>query len=316
MLLSAILIVAGLALLAKAPDHFVVGAATLARRIGVSAIVVGAVIVGFGTSAPELLVSALAASSGEPEIGLGNVIGSNIANLTLILGVAGLFAPLVMPRGVVRRELPITLVATALFAYLAGEGLTRDEGAVLLVVLVVMLGLIIWGGRKGGDDDDLVLQTEEFLDEEQHRTGRRIAFDVIGGLIGTVAGAQMLVIGAVDVADRAGLSGGFVGLTLVAVGTSLPELVTAVAAARQGETQLIIGNLLGSNVFNSLAVGGAIGVVGPAVVTDATLTVTAVVLMLATTLLGVGSMLAGGRVRKYEAFVLLGAWAITIPLVA
>lgn len=316
MLLSAILIVAGLALLAKAPDHFVVGSATLARRIGISAIVVGAVIVGFGTSAPELLVSALAASSGEPEIGLGNVIGSNIANLTLILGIAGLFAPLVMPRGVVRRELPLTLIATALFAYLVGEGLTRGEGVVLLVALVVMLGLIIWGGRKGGDDDDLVLQTEEFLDEEQHRSGRRIAVDVIGGLIGTVVGAQMLVTGAVDVADRAGLSGGFVGLTLVAVGTSLPELVTAVAAARRGETQLIIGNLLGSNVFNSLAVGGAIGVVGPAVVTDATLTVTAVLLMLATTLLGVGSMLAGGRVRKYEAFVLLAAWAVTIPLVA
>jgi cation:H+ antiporter len=315
-LLSAVLIIAGLALLAKAPDHFVVGAATLARRIGISAIVVGAVIVGFGTSAPELLVSALAASSGEPEIGIGNVVGSNIANLTLILGIAGLFAPLVMPRGVVRRELPLTLIATALFAYLVGEGLTRTEGIVLLVVLVVMLGLIIWGGRNGGDDDDLVVQTEEFLDAEQHRSGRRIALDVVGGLIGTVVGAQMLVTGAVDVADRAGLSGGFVGLTLVAVGTSLPELVTAVAAARQGETQLIIGNLLGSNVFNSLAVGGAIGVVGPAVVTDATLTVTAVVLMLATTLLGVGSMLAGGRVRKYEAFVLLGAWAITIPLVA
>jgi cation:H+ antiporter len=126
----------------------------------------------------------------------------------------------------------------------------------------------------------------------------------------------MLVTGAVDVADRAGLSGGFVGLTLVAVGTSLPELVTSVAAARQGETQLIIGNLLGSNVFNSLAVGGAIGIVGPAVVTDATLTVTAVVLMLATTLLGVGSMMAGGKVRKYEAVVLLTGWAVTIPLVA
>ncbi len=315
--LSIALVLIGLVLLARAPDYFVEGSATIARRMGISAVVVGAVIVGFGTSAPELLVSSLAAAGGEPEIGIGNVIGSNIANLTLILGVAGLFAPLVMPRGVIRREMPLTLVATGLFAVLVGNGLTTAEGIALLVVLVVALVVLIRGGRSDGhEDDQLARETDEFLDDEQHRSPGRIALDVIGGLIGTVAGAQLLVTGAVDIAEEAGLSGGFVGLTLVAVGTSLPELVTAVAAARKGETQLIIGHLLGSNLFNSLAVGGAVGVIGSGVVTDATLTVTAVVLMLGATLLGVASMIAGGRVRKYEGFVLVGACVVTLPLIA
>lgn len=315
--LSIALILVGLALLARAPDYFVEGAATVARRLGISAVVVGAVIVGFGTSAPELLVSSLAAASGEPEIGIGNVIGSNIANLTLILGVAGLFAPLVMPRGVIRRELPLTLVATGLFAVLVSNGLTTAEGIILLSALVVILVVLIRGGRADGhEDDELARETDEYLEEEQQRTPGRIAIDVVGGLIGTVAGAQLLVTGAVDIAEEAGLSGGFVGLTLVAIGTSLPELVTSVAAARRGETQLIIGNLLGSNLFNSLAVGGAVGIIGSGAVTDTTLTVTAVVLMIAATMLGVASMIAGGKVRKYEGFVLVGAWLATLPLIA
>jgi cation:H+ antiporter len=315
--LSIALILVGLVLLARAPDHFVEGSATVARRMGISAVVVGAVIVGFGTSAPELLVSSLAAAGGEPEIGIGNVIGSNIANLTLILGLAGLFAPLVMPRGVVRRELPLTLVATGLFAVLVGNGLTTGEGIVLLLVLAGSLVVLIRGGRADGhEDDELARETDEYLEDEQHRSPARITVDVVGGLVGTVAGAQLLVTGAVDLADRAGLSGGFVGLTLVAVGTSLPELVTAVAAARRGETQLVIGNLLGSNLFNSLAVAGAVGIIGSGVVTDATLTVTAVILMIAATLLGVASMLVGGRVRRYEGVGLVGAWVITLPLIA
>lgn len=292
-------------------------AATSARRLGISAVVVGALVVGFGTSAPELLVSGLAAANGEVEVGIGNVVGSNIANLTLILGVAGLFAPLEIPRGVLRREVPLALGASGLFAVLVGGGITRVEGLVLLVALVVALTWLIRGGRRdGAADRELTLETEEFLEDEQHRSSARIAVDLAGGLAGTVLGAHLLVTGAVDIAARARLTGGFVGLTLVAVGTSLPELVTSVAAARRGEDQLIIGNLLGSNLFNSLAVGGAVGLVGAAAVTDATLTVTAVILMLIASVAGVASMLLGGALRRIESLGLLAGWVITLVLIA
>lgn len=316
MLIPILLVVAGLALLATAPDRFVHGAATLAGKLGMSTVVIGAVVIGFGTSAPELLVSGLAAASGEPEIGIGNVVGSNIANLTLVLGCAGLFARLQMPGAVVRREMPLAMAATLLFAVLVGNGLDRVEGAVLVIGLVAALGWMIARGRAmPADEDPLAGEAEEYL-EHARRPPMRIGLEVAGGLLGTVIGAQMLVTGAVDLAAELGLSDGFVGLTLVAVGTSLPELLTAVAAARQGEHQLIIGNLLGSNLFNSLAVGGTIGLVGPAVVTDATLTVTAVLLMVATSILGVWAMVTSQRVRRYEGAILLGAWVITLPLLA
>ncbi|HEY8544764.1 MAG TPA: calcium/sodium antiporter [Acidimicrobiales bacterium] len=314
-------IAAGLVLLALAPDRFVAGSAGLARHLGVSPVVVGAVIIGFGTSAPEMLVSGLAALDGEPAVGIGNVVGSNLANLGLIVSVAALIAPIQVHAGLLRRELPLTAAATVLFALLVQDGLERWEGAVLLVALPVAVLVILRGGAAAADHPDageveLAEEVEEFIAEEVGPSVARMALATVVGLLGTLAGAQLLVWGAVDIAGRLDLSGGFVGLTIVALGTSLPELVTAVAAARAGEDQLILGNVLGSNLFNALAVGGVVGLVGPAAIDDASLTVGAVLLMLAITAVAAVVLTRRHNVTRAEALVLLIAYLACLPLLS
>ena len=256
MILSILAVVAGLVLLTFAADQFVLGGARLATSLNMSPIVIGAVVLGFGTSAPELLVSGIAASQGELSLGVGNVVGSNAANLSLVLGAAALISPLPLPAKAISREAPLAFAAAGLFAILVQGGLSRFEGITMLVLLVAAIGWLLMSGEA----DDVEID-EEFLEDEtstSYEIGRTLV-----GLVGTIGGAQLLVEGATWIADDLGLTGGFVGLTLVAIGTSLPELVTAVAAARRNETELIVGNLLGSNLFNSLAVGGVIAVIGP-----------------------------------------------------
>ncbi|MDH3293497.1 MAG: sodium:calcium antiporter, partial [Acidimicrobiia bacterium] len=226
----------GLWLLTRAADEFVEGAANVASTLRISPVVIGAVVVGFGTSAPELLVSGLAAWNGDVDLGVGNVVGSNVANLTLVLGAAALIVILRVSPGVLAREAPLSLLAVLLFAYFTTGGLGRIEGIILLVALASAMTWIVIGGVTQLNED-------HSLDEGGPLGVQAIRTGV--GLVGTVVGAQLLVWGASALADAAGVSGGFVGFTLVAIGTSLPELVTAVAAARKGETELILGNLLG-----------------------------------------------------------------------
>jgi cation:H+ antiporter len=279
--------------------------------------VIGAVVVGFGTSTPEMLVSGVAAGRGEPEVGVGNVVGSNMANIGLILGVAALIGTLAVPEGLLRRELPIMAGATVLFAALVQGGLSRAEGIVLLVVLAAVLAFVLRQAQaEEPTEAELADEVEEFLADEAAQPRARLVTDAVSGLLGTLAGAQLLVWGAVDIADRAGLSGGFVGLTIVALGTSLPELTTAVAAARAGEDQLILGNVVGSNLFNCLAVGGVIGIAGPAVIDDRALTLTAVGLMLVITALGSFALLRRREVTRNEALGLLVTYLGCLPLLA
>jgi cation:H+ antiporter len=307
----------GLWLLAVAPDRFMTGSAALADRWGVSRVVIGAVVIGFGTSTPEMLVSGTAAVRGEPEVGVGNVVGSNIANIGLIVGVAALVGPLLVPSGLVRRELPLTIAATLAFAFVVQNGLSRGEAVALLAGLGMSLLIILRKATEVENDSaELVEEVGEFLAEEENAPSPRVAIDVLVGLAGTLVGAQLLVSGALELADRFDLSGGFVGLTIVALGTSLPELVTAVVAARAGENQLILGNVLGSNLFNCLAVGGIVGLAGPATITDASLTVGAVGLMLAITAAGAVAMHRGRTVTRGEAIALLTAYLVCIPLLA
>jgi len=317
-------IAAGLLLLAVAPDRFVAGAAGLAGHWGVSRVVIGAVVIGFGTSTPEMLVSGLAAAGGEPEVGVGNVIGSNLANLGLIIGVAALIVRVQVPTGLLRRELPLTVAATVLFALLVQGGLDRTEGLVLVAGLAGALAVILAQARAAqpdtigadGGDAELAGDVRDFIADEAAPTTRRMGLDAAMGLVGTLVGAQLLVWGAVEVAERQGLSGGFVGLTIVALGTSLPELVTAVAAARAGEDQLILGNVLGSNLFNCLAVGGLIGLAGPATLDDASLTVGAVALMLAITGFGAVALARHRAITRPEALTLLITYLACLPLLS
>jgi len=297
----------GLILLTKAADLFVDGAVAIAGSLKISPIVVGAVIVGFGTSAPELLVSGIAAVNGDVSLGVGNIVGSNVANLSLVLGAAALVVPLLVTRSVLAREAPVSLLAAVLFAFFTINGLAVWEGVIMLVVLVAILSWIVFGGHEES--------VEELHYDEDQSLVQSIGITV-GGLVGTLIGAQLMVWGAVGLAERFGLSGGFVGFTIVAIGTSLPELVTAVAAARKGETELILGNLLGSNVFNSLAVGGVIALLGAGTIDDELMASYGIVIMVIVATLAWVFMVVLKRVSKPEAAILLTAYAAAILVIS
>lgn len=307
MFLAIVAVLAGLVLLTFAADQFVLGGARLATNLSMSPVVIGAVVLGFGTSAPELLVSGIAAGRGELALGVGNIVGSNAANLSLVLGAAALISPLPLPATTISREAPLAIGSALVFAVLVQGGLSRFEGVVMLALLVAAIGWLLMSGEVEADID------EEFLDTK-NTTSYEIGRTMIG-LVGTVGGAQLLVWGALVIAEEVGLSGGFVGLTMVAIGTSLPELVTAIAGARRGETELIVGNLLGSNLFNSLAVGGTISVVGPGMVNDDSVAVTGVFLMLIVSIVAVTFMYTKRLVVRWEAVVLLVLYVLTLSIV-
>lgn len=302
-----IFLVAGIVLLTFAADHFVEGAASIASAMDISPVVVGALVIGFGTSLPEMLVSGVAAVNGDADLGVGNVIGSNVANLTLVLGLAALITVVAVGATTVHRELPLCVASVLLFALLVQNGFTTLEGVILAVALVAALGWLVIASHDGVEPHD--------HGEEDEPLGPTMLRTVLG-LVGTVAGAWLLVDGALAVADELNLSGGFVGLTMVAIGTSLPEMVTAVVAARKGETELIIGNLLGSNIFNSLAVGAVLGLLGPGPLEDNTLAGLATIIMIAVVLVAAVFMISGGRIVRWQAAVLLVIYLATMPFTA
>lgn len=309
----------GLAALAWSAKQLVIGASRISLTLRVSPVLVGVVVIGLGTSAPELFVSGLAAHRGELDLAVGGVVGSNLANLTLVLGVAALIVPVRTTVSVILREAPLAAALTIGVAFAIQTGLSRIEGALLLAGFVVALTVIIAGAR--GPSDPLAAEVTEFMGEDAAAERRRHRLRaegarVVVGLVGLIAGAQALVSGAGGVAEELGLSEGFIGLTLVALGTSLPELVTAVQAARRRETDLVVGNLLGSNLFNSGAVAGAAGLVGPGALTDPGLTVVAALLMAAAALLGWMMLGTGRRVVRGEGIVLIGAYLIALPFMA
>lgn len=302
-MLIALALVAGVALLARAADQFVEGAARLAVMLKISPIVVGAVIVGFGTSAPEMVVSGIAATQGDDDLGIGNIIGSNLANLSLILGAAAVIVPLTIDSRVLKKEMPLATGAVVLFAIFVQGGLSVIEGVIFSVVLVAALLFLLLGG---GDDESIIGEVEEFAGEDNSIAGEAVR--TVVGLIGTVAGAWLLVWGATTLASDLGINEGFVGVTLVAIGTSLPELVTAIAAARKNQTDLIVGNLLGSNLFNSLAVGSVVAFLGDGSVADPSLTGLDLYFMLAVCLLGAAAMFTRAVIERAEGTLVLGVF--------
>jgi cation:H+ antiporter len=307
-------ILAGLALLTYASDQFVVGAARLAARLRLSTVVIGAVVIGFGTSAPEMVVSGLAAAQGSLDIAVGNIVGSNIANLSLVLGTSALVVPIAVRSPTIRREAPISLAAAFLFAFLVQDGFTREEAGIAAVALVMALGWILANARE--DDPDIAGEVGEFLgDDTAVAVGRELLRTLLG-LAGTLVAAQVLVVSATTIAAGFGLGEGFVGMTLVAIGTSLPELATSVQAARKGETDLIVGNLLGSNVFNSLAVTAVAGLAGPGPLADPEIAGTAVLLMLGISIVATVFMVTRRLVVRWEGIVLLLVYVVAVPLLA
>ena len=251
----------GVALLVVGAEWLVRGAANLARACGVSALLIGLTVVAFGTSAPELAVSINAARQGTAGIAVGNVLGSNIANLLLVLGLSALLMPLAVNRQVLRQEMPVLIVATALSAvFLLDGSMTRLEGGALFVLAVLYTVFQVWQARRAGApaQEGERLADDEAAPAEESR-GRGVLMDcalIVVGLVGLVWGADWLVQAAVEVARQLGVSEFIIGLTIVAVGTSLPEIATSLVAVRKGEGDLAVGNVVGSNLFNLLVVLG------------------------------------------------------------
>jgi len=307
-------IVAGLVLLTVSADQFVLGAARVAVVLRLSTVVIGAVVIGFGTSAPEMVVSGLAAANGSLDIAVGNIIGSNIANLALVLGVASMVTPILVGSSTIRREAPLSLGAVLVFAGMVQGGLTRIEGGILALLLVGALGYILLASRSEADDE-LTAEVDEYLDDDGLHPGREWARTLLG-LVGTLVAAQVLVYCATELAATIGLKEGFVGVTIVAIGTSLPELATSLQAVRKDETDLILGNLLGSNIFNSLAVGAVAAFAGPGPVADVSLTTIGVTLMIVIAVATTIAMLTARRVVRWEGAALLTTYIAVLPLLA
>jgi cation:H+ antiporter len=305
--LAAVLaLAAGAVLLAVAADQFVVGAARLAAALRVPVLVIGVVLVGFGTSLPEALVSGLAAARGEMAVSLGNVVGSNVANLSLLLGVGALIFPIAVRSSVVSREWPLTLASAVLLAVVAAGSLSRIEGFVLLGAMGAVVAWIVAAGRARSGDP-LAADVGEFVGEAPRPV--RESIRTVLGLAGTLAGSQALLWGALEIAEELSLASGFVGATLVAIGTSLPELVTVLQSARRREPDLIVGNLLGSNMFNALAVTGVAAVIGDAPVDDRSLTFDATLAGIGLTALVGVFLVTGRRVSRAEGAVLVAVYA-------
>ena len=262
MTLAFIAVVFGLFLLVWSADRFIEGSAVTARHFGMPPLLIGMVIIGFGTSAPEMVVSALAASQGNPGLALGNAYGSNITNIALILGITAIISPVIVSSQVLRKELPILTIVTAIAAWQIWDGeITRLDALVLLGILVALMSWTIWQGMKK-DKDSMADEVEQAL-EVRVMPVRIAAVWLVVGLILLILSSRVLVWGAVEIAQGFGISDMIIGLTVVAIGTSLPELASSVIAARKGEHDIALGNIIGSNLFNTLAVVGIAGVIHP-----------------------------------------------------
>ncbi|OHV11167.1 calcium/sodium antiporter [Kushneria phosphatilytica] len=306
MILPLLAVACGLALLVWSADRFVDGAASTARYFGMPPLLIGMVIIGFGTSAPEMVVSALAASQGNPGLALGNAYGSNITNIALILGVTALISPIAVQSNVLRRELPLLIAATLLAAWQLWDGvLSRLDAVILLCLFGVLMAWTLYQGLHQKDD---VLGHE--MDQTLPTSGnslRNSIFRLIIGLLLLIVSSRVLVWGAVDIAHSLGVSDLIVGLTIVAIGTSLPELASSIIAARKGEHDIALGNVLGSNLFNTLAVVGIAGVIQPIQPEPEVLSRDVAIMMVLTLSLFVLGYARGrqGRINRFEGAVLL-----------
>lgn len=262
MLVDSLFIGAGLVLLAIGAEGLVRGASSLALRVGVAPLVVGLTIVAFGTGSPELFISAQAAVTGDSGIALGNVIGSNISNIALVLGVAALIRPMAVRARLVRREVPLMIGATLVLWVLLLDGrLSRWDG-LLLVVGALAYTWFAYTGASAGDSPEVADEFDEAVPEEP-RSAWGAGLLLAGGLAGLVVGANVLLRGAVSAAGRLGVSELLIGLTVIAIGTSLPELATSVAATLKDQADVAFGNAVGSNTLNIFAVLGVAALIRP-----------------------------------------------------
>ncbi|VEB23777.1 calcium/sodium antiporter [Avibacterium volantium] len=307
MFLSFLAILVGLAILVWSADRFIDGAASLASYLGMSPLLIGIVIIGFGTSAPEIIVSALSALNHSPGIALGNAYGSNITNIALILGVTAMIKPIMVNSQVLKKELPVLMLVTLLSAFLIYDAtISRLDALILLAVFTFYMGWTIWQGtRHSGDSLEQDISDE--LKEKSQMPLKTAVLWLVIGLALLMASSQLLVWGAVNIATYLGVSDLIIGLTIVAIGTSLPELAASIMAARKNELDLAVGNIIGSNLFNTLAVVGIAGAISPIQATPEVFSRDMLVMIALTGLLflfGYGFKGKNGRINRVEGLVL------------
>jgi len=267
-ILDLIFVAGGIVMLYYGGNWLVEGASRLARSFGISALVVGLTVVAFGTSVPELLVSVSAALSGTSDVSIGNVIGSNIANIGLILGATGLVFPIVVRANLIRREIPILIAITLGAAFIFYDGtISRLDGASLLIGLIVFNAAMLYFSRRDRETQDFQVEEDEYeAGAEKPITAEQRPRELVRLLLGLVVlaiGAQLTVDGAVSIARSFGISELVIGITLIAVGTSLPELATSIIAALNKQSDIAIGNVVGSNVYNLLSILGLTALIRP-----------------------------------------------------
>lgn len=261
---QALLLVLGIIVVLRAADWLTNGSVGLARRMGVPQIVIGLTIVAIGTSMPEFFVSLMSAVNGTPDLAVGNIVGSNIFNALLIVGVAAMVTPITILPSTVKKDIPVAVFASVLLMGMTLDGrISRIDAAILFAFFLVFIWLTLRGAKTGES-------TEDAQTGKQLTVGKSIWF-MLCGLIGLVAGSQVFVSNASALAHTIGISDAVIGLTIVAGGTSLPELATSVVAAKKGNSGIAIGNVLGSNVFNILMILGITGLVQPMIITGITM---------------------------------------------
>jgi cation:H+ antiporter len=306
MLLFLVSVIAGLGILAWSSDKFVDGASALARITGIPPLIIGIVIIGFGTSAPEMLVSVSAAMNGTPGMALGNAIGSNITNIALILGITAMLIALPVQSTIVKREVPLVLLAGLFSWWLIGDGdISRFDGVLLIILLFVLLG---WMAYAANRERDKAFENEvNSTTTEEELTYKQALFWTLSGLVLLAVSSKMLVWGATGIAVAFGVSDLVIGLTIVAIGTSLPELAASLNSARKGEVNLAVGNIIGSNLFNNLAVMGLAAIIAPFATPQEVLTRDMPIMLILTVLIVVFTFTPPKRniISRWEAIVLL-----------
>jgi cation:H+ antiporter len=302
------LIIAGFALLLFGGESVVRGSVALAQRLGISPLIVGLTIVGFGTSLPEMVVSVNAALVGSPGLAVGNVVGSNIANILLILGVAAIIAPIAVSPGAVKRDLLGMSAVTLVYVGLGMSGqIVFWQGALMLIALMSYIGFTVWHDNKSNDE------VAELHREEAAEMGTiplrtvSIAGIIIVGLFAVVVGAEWLVTGATTLAMEFSVPEEVIGLTVVAIGTSLPELATSIVAAYRGHSDVCVGNVLGSNLFNLFGITGVTAMFTPLPFSDKIVSFDLWILLAATALI-IPFMLSGRRINRLEGSILLALY--------
>lgn len=297
--LDIVRVIAGLVILIIAADRLVISAVRIAKILEISPVIIGAVIVGFGTSVPEFVVSAISAGQGNLELAISNVTASNISNMTLVLGVGAMVAVLSAKRRVIKREGVMTLIAVSMLGGLLLTGsLSRWAGVFLLVAMAVAIALLVtWSIRdENGAEADL-----EAIEADESRLGVEAIYGV-AAMIATIVAGQVLLTGVEGIGEEVGLSVVFMGL-ITGVGTSLPELSAAVAGARRGQADIVLGNVLGSNTFNSLGVAGLAAVIGPG--STGAIDLPIIALMIGSAVLAGIFAATGQRLNRFEGIALV-----------